>query len=75
MINVSECKFCTDLRNIEPASYISMSGGDPDWLLDAKNKKQFIYHYWENGEQYFAIIDKCPVCGHIFTEEDYDEYW
>ena len=33
-----DCKFCTDLRNIEPASYISMAGGDPDWLLDAKIK-------------------------------------
>ena len=72
---MSDCKFCTDLRNIEPASYISASGGDPDWLLEAKKHKQFVYHYWDNGNQYFVVVDKCPVCGHIFTEDDYDSYF
>ena len=71
---MTDCKFCTDLRNIEPASYISASGGDPDWILEAKRHKQFIYHYWNNGSQYFVVVDRCPVCGHVFTEEDYDNY-
>lgn len=71
---MNKCKFCTDLRNIEPARYISCSDGDPDWLIEAKKKKQFIYHYWEKGEEYFIIVDKCPVCGHVFTEEEYDDY-
>lgn len=72
---MSECKFCTDLRNIEPASYISASGGDPDWLIEAKKHKQMIYHYWDSGNQYFVVVDRCPVCGHVFTEEDYDSYF
>ena len=55
---MSECKFCTDLRNIEPASYISASGGDPDWLIDAKKHKQMIYHYWDSGNQYFVVVDR-----------------
>lgn len=68
------CNFCTDLRNIEPASYIGCSDGDPEWLIEAKKKKQFIYHHFDNGNQYFVVIEKCPVCGHVFTEEDYDDY-
>lgn len=71
---MNECDFCTDLRNIEPAAYISCSYGDPEWLIEAKKNKQFIMPYRKNGEQYFVIVDKCPVCGHVFTEEDYDEY-
>lgn len=71
---MDKCDFCTDLRNIEPASYISCSNGDPDWLIDAKKNKQFIIPYRKNDEQYFVIVDRCPVCGHVFTEEDYDDY-
>lgn len=73
---MEECDFCSDMRNIEPAKYISAANGeDPEWLVDAKKKHQFIYHYWDDGNQYFAVVDKCPVCGHIFTEEDYGSYF
>ena len=66
------CDFCNDLRNVEPASYIG--GGDEEfrkWIEEARKKKQFLLDLG-NGE--FSIIDKCPKCGYIFTEEDYDYY-
>lgn len=70
------CDFCNDLRNIEPANYIG--GGDAEiqkFLNKAKEKKQFIYHYHNDaGEIVLMIVDKCPVCGYKFTEEDYDDY-
>ena len=69
------CKFCNDLRNIEPAKYIG--GGDEDlqkFLKEAANNKQFIYHFTEGKDMVFAIVDKCPECGYEFTEEDYDSY-
>jgi len=65
------CDFCNDLRNIEPASYIS--GGDEEfqkWINEAREQKKFIL---DLGDK-FAIIDECPKCGYKFTEEDYDNY-
>ena len=65
------CKFCNDLRNIEPASDIS---GDDDnfkkWINKAIEKKKFILVLKDK----FVIVDKCPKCGYGFTEEDYDSY-
>lgn len=69
------CDFCNDLRNIEPASYIG--GGDDDFkafIQNAKGNKKFVYHYDVDEGTMFEVIDKCPVCGHNFTEEDYDSY-
>ena len=69
------CDFCNDLRNIEPAKYIG--GGDEElkkFIGKAKEKKQFVYHYPVDEGTMFEIVDKCPKCGHEFTEEDYDNY-
>ena len=69
------CKFCNDLRNIEPANYIS--GGDSEFekfINEAKKKKQFIMHLYTKEGMKFGIVDKCPVCNYKFTEEDYDSY-
>lgn len=69
------CDFCNDLRNIEPANYIS--GGDEEiqeFLKRAREKKQFIHHYHMFGGMVLRIVDKCPVCGYQFTEEDYASY-
>ena len=69
------CKFCNDLTNIEPAKYIS--GGDEDlkaFIKEASKNKQFIYHYKDTEGMMFAIVEACPVCGYVFTEEDYDSY-
>ena len=70
------CGFCNDLRNIEPAKYIS--GGNDEFkklIAEAKEKKQFVYHWNDDEYTYFAIVDKCPECGYEFTEEDYDDYF
>lgn len=68
------CDFCEDLRNIEPASYIG--GGDAEfqnWIAEMRKKKAFIlYRITDNGVELTAV-EKCPVCGHVFTEEEYDE--
>ena len=66
-----KCDFCTDLRNIEPAKYIS-GGSDEfkEWISKAKEQKKFIL---DLGDK-FAIVDECPMCGYKFTEEDYDSY-
>lgn len=69
------CPFCNDMRNIEPASYIG--GGDDEfknYIAKARENKQFIYHFYENGESWIGVIKKCPVCGYEFTKEDYDNY-
>ena len=65
------CDFCNDLRNIQPAKYI---GGEDEefekWIEKAREAKQFIL-VMDDG---FYIIDKCPVCKYVFTEDDYDSY-
>lgn len=66
------CEFCNDLRNIEPAKYIS--GGDKkfqEWINKAKAEKKFVYNV---REDLFIIVSSCPACGYEFTEEDYDSY-
>lgn len=65
------CEFCNDLRNIEPAKYIS--GGDEDfqkWITKARDKKKFILE----TENELKIVNRCPKCGYKFTSEDYDNY-
>lgn len=69
------CPFCNDMRNIEPASYVG--GGDDEFknfIAKARENKQFVYHFYENGESWIGVIEKCPVCGYEFTKEDYDNY-
>lgn len=67
-----KCDFCTDLRNIEPAKYID--GGNEEfqkWIANAREKKKFIL----STKNKFIVVDKCPICGYMFTEEDYDNYY
>ena len=69
------CDFCNDLRNIEPAKYIG--GGDEElkeFIRTASGNKEFVYHYRVYEGTMFVVVDKCPVCGYEFTEEDYDSY-
>lgn len=69
------CIFCNDLRNIEPAKYIDGDDeGLRNFLKEANNKKQFIYHFRDGENTVFVKIYKCPECGYEFTEEDYDSY-
>ena len=64
------CDFCDDLRNVEPARYISMSdGNDPDWLKEAKEKHWMLYHWYENDEYHFVHIWKCPYCGRDLSDD------
>lgn len=67
------CEFCTDLRNIQPAKYIGYHKGIKEvaeFFEKAKAEKKFILE----TENAFEIVDKCPKCGHVFTEKDYDKY-
>lgn len=71
------CEFCNDLVHIEPASYFGYdktNEKEKNFFEKAIKDKKFIWiDYTDSGKTYYAV-DKCPVCGHIFTEEDYDSY-
>lgn len=73
------CHWCKDLRNVEPAKYISVAGeSDPDWLIEAKKRKAFLtFVKEEDGSTSCYEIFKCPHCGQQFrgNEELYDEYY
>ena len=69
------CDFCNDLRNVEPAKYIfSTDKGLQRFLEKADKNKKFITILHKQDETIFAIIHKCPKCGYVFTDEDYDSY-
>lgn len=71
------CVWCEDLRNVEPAKYISFSSGeDPEWLQSAKKRKAFLHLQKDKDEIIFYEMVKCPYCGQQFegNEELYDEY-
>ena len=73
------CDWCNDLRYIEPANFIGLSDDEDEEikqiLEDAIKNKKFITHFHdEEGNFWFGGVDKCPVCGYEFTEEDYDSY-
>ena len=65
------CKWCEDLRNVQPAKFISCREEEP-WLKKAKEDKLFLHIDKDKGIVY--CLDKCPVCGKIFDEELYDTY-
>ena len=68
------CKFCNDLRYIEPASYVGYSKDASqefkDFIDKAREEKKFLYH----PDKRICVVEKCPMCGYVFTEEDYDSY-
>lgn len=74
------CKFCNDLRNIQPAKYIALANEEKrefnaddelrKFIDEAKENKKFLL--FEKNKIF--IVDKCPVCGYVFDEEDYDSY-
>lgn len=69
------CDYCHDLRNIEPASYVSSD--DPElrkFIYKARAEKRFLHHFTVDGEKYMQAIDSCPICGYRFTVEDYTSY-
>lgn len=72
--NLTMCDFCEDLRNIEPASYLG--GGDEEfqsWIREMRKKKAFIWVRSADDGYELSAVEKCPVCGHVFTEEEYNE--
>jgi len=78
-IQKAGCEWCNDLRNIEPANFIGLGDGASEKskqiLEDAIKNKNFITHFHdEEGNFWVGVVDKCPVCGYEFTEEDYDSY-
>jgi hypothetical protein len=36
-----------------------------------------MYHNIDDEFVELIVVEKCPVCGHVFTEEEYDEltFW
>ena len=74
------CEYCNDLRHISPAKYIGVDNlpkydDARIFIEDAANNKKFIWATFdENDDRIFVIVDKCPLCGYEFDEEDYDSY-
>lgn len=71
------CEWCSDLRNVEPAKYISACGEDPDWLVQAKKNKLFLsFERNDDGTTSYYNILKCPYCGLKFegNTQLYDSY-
>ena len=74
------CEYCNDLRFITPAKYIGVSNLPKDdkdriFIEEAAKNKKFIWDTFdENDDRIFVIVDKCPLCGYEFDEEDYDSY-
>ena len=74
------CEYCNDLRFISPAKYIGVSNLPKDdetriFVEEAAKNKKFIWDTFdENDDHIFVIVDKCPLCGYEFDEEDYDSY-
>lgn len=71
----SGCDYCNDLRHVEPAKYIG--GCDKElkvFITKARENKKFISIKRNDEGVLFEIVDKCPMCRHEFTEEDYDNY-
>lgn len=71
------CEWCNDLRNAQPAKYISAAdGADDDWLIEAKKRKAFLFCRKENGSTTWYELFNCPYCGQQFkgNEELYDSY-
>ena len=74
------CEYCNDLRFISPAKYIGVSNLPKDdetriFVEEAAKNKKFISDTFnKDGNHVLIIVDKCPVCGYEFNEEDYDSY-
>lgn len=74
------CEYCNDLRHISPAKCIGVDNlpkyDDARIFIEnaAKNKKFIWDTFDENDDPIFVIVDKCPLCGYEFDEEDYDSY-
>lgn len=74
------CEYCNDLRYISPAKYIGVDNLPKDddariFIEDAAKNKKFIWDTFdENDDHILVMVDKCPVCGYEFDEEDYDSY-
>lgn len=70
------CEWCKDLRNVEPACYIGAKGPKlKAWLEEHHRLKHFICIDYSNPDVPCLFhIQQCPVCHHVFTEEDYEEY-
>ena len=74
------CEYCNDLRFISPAKYIGVSNLPKDdetriFVEEAAKNKKFICDTFnKDGNHVLIIVDKCPVCGYEFNEEDYDSY-
>ncbi len=69
------CDYCLDFRHIEPAKYIN--GGNEEFksfINKAKKNKKFIETRRTENQTIFTIVEKCPMCGHVFTKDDYDSY-
>lgn len=74
------CAFCNDLRNIQPAKYIALEHEERrdinaddefrEFIAKAKEDKSFLMFAEDN----VYVIKKCPRCGYVFSEEDYDSY-
>lgn len=70
------CKWCNDLRNIEPAKYISIEDKEKGKIIEQLDKEKRFVRITHNEDLTWnlEVMIGCPKCGYIFTEEDYDSY-
>lgn len=74
------CEFCNDLINVQPAKYVAVVNNDNSpvatddevrkFLEKAKEEKRFLMFEGDN----IHVVNKCPACGYVFSEKDYDSY-
>lgn len=70
-----DCNFCTNLLNISPAKLFTDSvNGYSELIKDAKKHNEWILKLFDGHANVYSITDRCPVCGYVFTTEDYDNY-
>jgi hypothetical protein len=66
------CDFCSNWQNIEPAKYIAIAGNtELERCTQQANMDKKFFLLTPSG---FVPVEKCPICGYIFTTEDYDNY-
>lgn len=69
------CDYCEDARFIERSGDIFSANSSLNDVLQQLHKdKKFVNKCYQDGHMIgFSPVECCPVCGHTFTEEDYDE--
>lgn len=70
----NECKFCGDLRNIEPAKTLWVDDEEiMEWLKACHEKKYFVSFAQVGEDIELFAYNECPICGKQLSGDYYDE--